>query len=109
MKSGWRWWVLCHLKKTYIVKAGVSLVMQRIPVPMAMRAALNTTPARSPNLCIPQHSGMTKIIYMMVPQLTIRATVDGPQPGKAASMLSLMGPHVPHCKVCEKTGIMEVT
>ena len=70
-----------------------------MPVPIAMKVALVITPARSPYRCIPQHSGTTHSMYMMVPQLTIRATVEGPQPVKAAFILSLMGPHMLHCSV----------
>ena len=81
-----------------MVKAGVFLVIQRIEVPMAKMPALVTTLARNPYCCIAHHNGITHTTYIMVPQLVMSATVDMPQPGKAAFMLSLMGPHVVHCR-----------
>ena len=79
-----------------MVNAGVILVMQRRTVPMFRMAKLVTTLARSPYRCTAQHMGMKSKLYMIVPQLTIRDTVDGPQPGKAAFILSLMGPQIVH-------------
>lgn len=65
-------------------------------VAAAIRPPLVRIPKRIPLVFIIQHMGTTNKVNMMVPQFAIMATVLDPQPGYAAFILSLRGPHKFH-------------
>ena len=90
---------------TYGVKNIVLKVIQRSNGPMNITKAQRTVPALTPNLWMKRHIGSTVIKNVKLPQLPIIATVTEFHSGKTFAILSLIGPHVFHCRHWKSGGV----